>query len=338
MKPLVLYHANCWDGFCAAWVAKNALGDIEAVPVQYGQEPPIDYCGRDVYILDFSYPRQVMRKILSLSHFVCVLDHHKTAQNELDGLVDEFVLRPDLISNIPGSELPFIRFDMNKSGGRLAWEYFWDTVYGKKYSEILCMESGAKWTRDNAPWLVNYTEDRDLWRHKLPSSREINASLRTLPLDFTAWDLLNQASNLQAMAVEGAAILRREKQIIDDHVRHAKEIEMAGHKILAVNATVLFSGIAGELASAKCPRCDGDGEAHGSDRPFESSGTGDYPGPCPVCRGSKVRPFGACYFDRQDGKRQWSLRSAPQGIDVSDVAKKFGGGGHKHAAGFEEAI
>jgi hypothetical protein len=44
-----------------------------------------------------------------------------------------------------------------------------------------------------------------------------------------------------------------------------------------------------------CGRCDGDGEAHGSDRPFEWSGPGSYPGPCPVCHGTgKVtRPFNA---------------------------------------------
>jgi DnaJ-class molecular chaperone len=35
-----------------------------------------------------------------------------------------------------------------------------------------------------------------------------------------------------------------------------------------------------------CERCDGDGLAHGSDRPFEWHGPGTYPGPCPVCKGS----------------------------------------------------
>ena len=34
-----------------------------------------------------------------------------------------------------------------------------------------------------------------------------------------------------------------------------------------------------------CKRCDGDGKAHGSDRPFESDGKGSYPGPCPDCLG-----------------------------------------------------
>ena len=35
-----------------------------------------------------------------------------------------------------------------------------------------------------------------------------------------------------------------------------------------------------------CDRCDGDGKAHGSDRPFEYSGPDSYPGKCPVCKGS----------------------------------------------------
>lgn len=35
-----------------------------------------------------------------------------------------------------------------------------------------------------------------------------------------------------------------------------------------------------------CSRCEGTGKAYGADRPFESSGPGTYPGPCPVCKGS----------------------------------------------------
>ena len=32
--------------------------------------------------------------------------------------------------------------------------------------------------------------------------------------------------------------------------------------------------------------------------------------------------------------RFFGLRSAPDGLDVAEIAEKFGGGGHKHAAGF----
>lgn len=284
MKPLVIYHANCWDGFCAAWVARMALGDIEAVPAHYGQSSP-DVAGREVYLLDFSYKRQEMRDILSGAHSVVVLDHHKTAEAELAGIVDEFILRPDLIANPPGSVLPVVWFDMDKSGARLAWEHF--AYIGG-------------WQGMKAPWLVDYTEDRDLWRHALPESENINAALRSYPLDFALWDEFHNSMGQREMFKrEGAAIRRAERAIVESHVRNAREDDRFGYPVKIVNATTLFSEIAGELA--------------------------------------KGRDFGACYFDRNDGKRQWSLRSDENGIDVSELARKMGGGGHKHAAGFEEA-
>jgi uncharacterized protein len=291
VKTVVLYHANCWDGFCAAWLFHRVFSTAEFIPVNYGTEPPDLLRGRDVFIVDFSYPRQTMRKILSQANSVTVLDHHRTAQAELAGLVDEFTMRPDLIQNPPGSQLPLIVFDMNKSGGRLAWEYL--TKYG----------TPGAWPT-HAPWLVDYTEDRDLWRWKMPYSQAINAALRSYPLDFSLWDqwVGNEwsawGSPSESFKTEGEAILRRERQIIADHVQNAWPREMDGHRILCVNATTLFSEIAGELA--------------------------------------KDRPFGACYFDRADGKRQWSLRSRDGGVDVSEIAKAHGGGGHRNAAGFEE--
>lgn len=283
MKPLVIYHANCWDGFCAAWVAKKALGDIEAVPAYYGVPHPC-MAFRDVYILDFSYKRNEMRAVLSEAQSVTVLDHHKTAQAELEGLIDEFVMRPDLIQNKAGSELPRIHFDMDKSGGRLAWEHF--AYLGG-------------WQGMKSPWLVDYTEDRDLWRHALPESENINAALRSYPLDFELWDEFHNAVGQREMFKrEGSAIRRAERAIVETHVKNARKTQIDGHVVNAVNATVLFSEIAGELA--------------------------------------KDMPFGACYFDRQDGKRQWSLRSDVNGLDVSAIAKAHGGGGHAHAAGYEE--
>ena len=44
-------------------------------------------------------------------------------------------------------------------------------------------------------------------------------------------------------------------------------------------------------------------------------------------------PFVAMYFDTKEGGRVYSLRSHPE-FDCSVVAKRFGGGGHAQAAGF----
>jgi oligoribonuclease NrnB/cAMP/cGMP phosphodiesterase (DHH superfamily) len=45
------------------------------------------------------------------------------------------------------------------------------------------------------------------------------------------------------------------------------------------------------------------------------------------------KPFAACYWDTPNG-RTFGLRSQKDGLDVSEIAKYYGGGGHKHAAGF----
>ena len=257
MLDMVLYHSGCWDGFCAAWITHKVWPEAEYIPVQYGQDPP-DVTGKHVLIVDFSYKRDVLIKMRESAMKLEVLDHHKTAQEELAGL-------------------DFCVFDMDKSGGRLAWE----------------------WLHADIPshWLVDYTEDRDLWRHALPNSKEVNAALRSYPLDFYVWNTLSMMSATDLMR-EGESILRYQQTVVDSHVRHAREIELDGHKILAVNATTLFSEIAGELA--------------------------------------KDRPFGAAYFIRDDGKKQWSLRSREGGVDVSEIARSHGGGGHRNAAGFEE--
>ena len=271
--PLVIYHANCWDGFCAAWIARKALKDIETFPANYGSKPP-DVTGRIVYILDFSYPREEMEKILTTARRTVVLDHHKTAAAALDGL------------HQPETGMDVI-FDMTKSGGRQTWQWF-------------TMEGYTLWTphQPRTPWLVDYTEDRDLWRHTLPCSEEINAALRSYPLEFELWDKFEEMNPIETLAPEGRAIRRAERQIVETHIKNAVPHIIGGHKVPVVNATVLFSEIAGEL--------------------------------------SKGQPFGACYFDRQDGKRQWSLRSDENGVDVSAIAKMYGGGGHAHAAGFED--
>lgn len=259
MVPLVLYHASCADGFCAAWVARLAMPPAECVPVHYGQEPP-DVTGREVYIVDFSYKRPTLELMNGLAESLIVLDHHKTAQAELDGL-------------------EYCRFDMGKSGGRLAWEYFYPG--------------------EPSPWLVDYTEDRDLWRWKLPRSREVSAALASHPHDYSLWNLWGHTvAPPTSLVMEGEAILRYQAQQVESACRNAYEIELAGHKVLAVNTTTLTSEVAGKLAEG--------------------------------------RPFGAAFFIRADGKKQWSLRSRDGGIDVSEVAKAHGGGGHRNAAGFEE--
>lgn len=276
MPITVIYHAGCWDGFCAAWLLHRTYPEANFIPAQYGQEAPKVH-GHNLYIVDFSYSRGTLKQLARTNKLV-LLDHHKTSERILDGLQEELAAE---------GIVAHLKFDMTKSGARLTYEY----LLARELDEF---------TR--VPWLVEYTEDRDLWLWALPMSRAANAGLRSFPLDFDMWDEFHEDPTMLAHLKEiGVAILRREDQIVQTHVRNARDVLWKNGAwsvtVPVVNATVLHSEIAGALA--------------------------------------KGRPFAACYFDRSDGKRQWSLRSDENGLDVSTIASAMGGGGHKHAAGFE---
>lgn len=215
-RPLVLYHGNdCGDGLAAAALAYCHYGDgADYQPVQYGQPPP-EVTGRDVLILDFSYPRAVLLAMHDAARSLVVLDHHKTAQADLDGL-------------------PFCRFDMNRSGATMTWDYL--------------QEDG-----DLPPRLfAEYAEDRDLWRFKLPESRAVYTALAaedpalghraSIAREFHRW--------LPQLASDGRAMIRRDEAHVARMVRHARMQNVDGYEVPVVNATVLFSEVGDALCKA----------------------------------------------------------------------------------------
>ena len=288
-RPLVIYHGGCRDGFCAAWVCKLYLSkkgqDPEFFAGYYGQMPPV-CVGRDVMIVDFSYPMEAMIAISATAKSLLVLDHHKTAQSDL----------LDFARNSPGNTR--VLFDMNQSGAGLAYTNFFGTYD----------ETGER------PYLVDYVEDRDLWRHALPDSQIVNAYIGTLPFEFEAWsnafttsqqDIIECMGDRIAWARQnGKAILAKVSQYVAEVRKNAMVVEFEGYaNIPIVNAPQV------DISELVHSMCIGD-ETHA--------------GPT-VAMG---------WWQRADGLFQYSLRSVGE-FDVSVLAKKHGGGGHKNAAGFE---
>jgi oligoribonuclease NrnB/cAMP/cGMP phosphodiesterase (DHH superfamily) len=149
---LVLYHAECSDGFGAAWALWKRFPSAQFIPVKHGYPPPTGLAGRHIIIADFSYARPTLESIAAEAASLQILDHHITAQHALAGL-------------------PYVYFDQKKSGAVLAWEW----------------AHGAP-----VPWLLQYIQDKDLWQWVLPASREINAALASYPYEFKIWDGLRQ--------------------------------------------------------------------------------------------------------------------------------------------------
>ncbi|MGH9391689.1 MAG: DHHA1 domain-containing protein, partial [Vicinamibacteria bacterium] len=131
--------------------------------------------------------------------------------------------------------------------------------------------------------------------HQLPRSREVFAGLSSYPMDFEVWSALE----VETLAEEGTILLRYQKELVGLVCSSARMETLAGYRVPVVNAPLLGSEVGEELLK-RFPEA----------------------------------PFVAIYFDRGDGKRQWSLRSR-EDFDVSVVARLFQNGGHRQAAGFE---
>lgn len=273
MKPICIYHGNCADGFTAAWAVRKALGDAVEFHAGVYQNPPPDVAGRDVFIVDFSYKRDVMLEMAKSARSITILDHHKTAAEDLVGL-------PTLADwhTIGGMPLPGIAalFDMTRSGAGLTWDYFF---------------AGTP-----RPALLNHIEDRDLWKFALRNTRAIQAAVFAYPYEFAVWDFLMQRP-LEELAIEGEAIERKHfKDIAELCQVVTRPMNIGGHVVPVANLPYTLTSDAGHLLA-------------------------------------KDKPFAGCYWDTPQG-RVFSLRSTDNGLDVSEIAKQYGGGGHKHASGF----
>lgn len=276
MSNLVLYHSNCADGGASAYVAHRALGNgTVCKAVQYGQPyPEVVRDGWDhIYLVDFSYPASDLASIKLHCERLTIIDHHKTAEKPL----------ADFAATVAGlgKIAPCVQviFDLEHCGAVLTWKHFYPN--------------------SPVPTLLEYVEDRDLWKWEKPDSKEVSAAIASYPFHIGGWDDI-WATPLDDLAEQGTAILRYQKQQVGRHVVKAKMVQIAGYEVPVVNATSLQS----EIGEALCFK---------------------YPD----------HPFAACYFVNEEGKRVYSLRSR-NGFDVSAVAKTMGGGGHAAAAGFTE--
>ena len=277
----VLYHAHCNDGAAAALAVWLKYGDaqgpwppdlddpprkIEYIPVQYGQDPPEVLAGEEVFIVDFSYKRDVLIEMAKVAFSVLVLDHHKTAEAELKDLIGD---------NIE------VRFDMTKSGAVMAWEYFHESPVPKLFQVI---------------------QDRDLWRFEMGEYTKFCHKGLQLHPEWRTWMTLrpNDLAR-EGMAVNTFLELQSAKIIDDGPVRW----DVTGDIVPVYNLPGFMLSDTLHAALEKYPDA----------------------------------PFAVGYFDKVDEcKRVYSLRSRENGADVSEIAKRHGGGGHVYAAGFSVNI
>lgn len=279
---VVYYHKNCPDGFGAAWWLSRFLGrgkDVAYRAVMYGD--PVDFKlidGADVYIVDFCFDVPTLEAIARYARTVLVLDHHKTAAENLPHAKSYRVV--DSVDQLDPMFACQAVLDMNRSGTGLAIAY------------------AARRVNDAAPRFLLNIEDRDLWKFELDDTASVFAAVTSWPYDFETWDHI--ATMLHSdLERQGQAIERYRQNVIKAICDTAYVATVCGHRVWLASAPYsMGSDVAGELAK-RTPTL-----------------------------------FGAYYVDYGNTVR-YGLRSGPEGLDVAELAQTMGGGGHRHAAGFE---
>ena len=153
------------------------------------------------------------------------------------------------------------------------------------------------------PWLVDYVEDRDLWTWKLPGSKAVSAYVSAQTQTFARWDEMAFSETAVTALERGAGVLQYVDRYVHEMSLQSRSCRIHGmDRVPVVNAPYInTSELVGALASQSVP-------------------------------------FAVGWFQRADGEYQYSLRSrGDSGLDVSDIAKHYGGGGHRNAAGFTSA-
>lgn len=292
---VVIYHDKCMDGFTAAWAIWKRWGDF---PV---------YLPRNYGMAPDFDPAGKHVLIVDFSFSEAVL--RGLAQ---DGAASIVVL--DHHKSAAADLEPFARFKDKP-------ERFTPPVVASMIGDlarngitaILALfdmdRSGAGLAWDFAneyahirlgrPTLVNLVEDRDLWRFELgDASKFLHLALTSGEATFERWDAADR--DIDSFVDKGQAIAAYRDSLVDEIAERATNIVIDGQHGLGVDCPYALASDVGHRLLEDWPAAE----------------------------------FAAAIV-RGEQSVSYSLRSRDDRADVSLIAKKFGGGGHRNAAGFK---
>lgn len=316
-RSVVVYHYPCFDGVFSAFSHWIFLGKYATVPVKYlplkvtlteveiATALKVFQPKDEVFFLDFIGPKGMIEKVCEVVDTVTLLDHHLTAKEYLDIMVKN--------GTLPKNMTPIV--DMERSGAGISWDYF-----STKTKHPLS-EADSKRIHE----MVLNIQDIDLWKHKLPESKEFGAGFGELKLEMSHElnpNIFEQLYTLNPpeLITSGRNILIERQKLVDGVVASAVPMKVTyktGDEEKEVNCfgvtvdekTSLYRSEIGNQLAVKSNEAGKD--------------------PCAlVCTEYEV------IENEQPTKRmKVSFRSLGD-FNTAAIAQTFGGGGHKNAASF----
>lgn len=283
MKTAVIYHGYCYDGLTAAWVAWTKLKNTaQYIPGFYGAPEPTFTEPTHIFIVDFSFSKEVIEKWLNQGHKVTLLDHHQTAVDNLKEYFDSCTNK-----NL------FYVLDMSRSGAGIAWSYFYPTK--------------------NLPLLVQYVQDRDLWQFKFGNTSRHLYSYMQLRIEFS--NSLDKQFEVIDMIHENLETYKQDSSVLEKGAV-LSESYYKFCRNFAENRTMI------EIPGLEFPAFP----VITTNKMFGSD-TCSY-----ICKELGYQASGYFFLEKPN-QWNWGMRSVGD-IDVAELCKRYGGGGHKNASGF----
>jgi nanoRNase/pAp phosphatase (c-di-AMP/oligoRNAs hydrolase) len=177
---------------------------------------------------------------------------------------------------------------------------------GLDFAEFDMERSGAQMVWDEfvadghgRPPIIDYIADRDLWRKKLPHTEEVSRALASFPFDFEVWyTLANLPNYVDFMRRIGEPLQKAHEEAVQRLAETAYLKDFGGYTVQTIR-TDHYNLVSDALNL--------------------------------LCKMHPETPFAVNFYPKEDGLK-YELRSIGD-FDVSEVARRFGGGGHKNAAG-----
>jgi hypothetical protein len=315
MKTTAIYHSADFDGLFCHQIAKKFLPpDTEFIGWDF-KDKPLPIPDGQIYILDLPVDR--------------VFGGHFTGSPEHGFLDSKYFITPDVMKRLiwidhhkssiesHPKDIPGYRID-GVAACRLAWQWFTmvdgNTTYGDvgnsiRAAGVLPMIQDYKNREVNEPLAVRLAGEYDVWDKRDPDAELFQHGLRSRELTDEVWDyLLGDVSQACNMMV--AAILESGQSLQFARANEYRDV------ITQQGFDVTFEG----LTFLACNSHELDIRSH----LFEA--------------GIQPHHDGLLGFTYNGKSRDWrvSLYHAPgkEHHDLSLIAKKHGGGGHRGACGF----
>lgn len=316
-----IFHHNDNDGLCAAAIIKNECENVYDRMTnddffEYSHSGKIDTPefneNENVYIVDLALDDVIFNNVIKPAVLagakVIHIDHHATTldyYDKLKNIDDVEILKKVCIFHkigLSGALLTWVFCCMNVDEKQHPMDVNFD--FADKYTHVAFYPETPKMREYAIPDVIRLINDRDVWNNELKDSKMFSLGFGLVtdkhPSD-TVWQKLIYYGSLHGpyeYVSSGYIIDRYITLMNENYMKSSFESEICGHKVLCLNGY-------------------GNSDVFGNK--FD-----EYPMVC------------LFNYDGSLGKWRYSFYSSEKvdgSVNVGELAKSLGGGGHKNAAG-----